>query len=141
MYAEYLRLFGFRVIEIGETSAAQALAITADVIVTGLRVAGPFDGIELIRRLRADDRTTDRPIVVLTACAWDADREAAEQAGCAAFLAKPCLPERLLGEIRRVLRKRRARSPIAGGRGRVATVRLTSGRSGDRADPPFRRRG
>jgi hypothetical protein len=33
-------------------------ALSLDVIVTGIRVPGPFDGIELVRRLRADERMT-----------------------------------------------------------------------------------
>ena len=51
---------------------------------------------------------------VLTASVWKPQRERAEAARCDVFLPKPCLPDHLLAEVRRllavsrVLRKRRA---------------------------------
>ena len=63
MYAEYLRAQRFRVIEIDNTPDALALAPTSDLVVTGIRVPGPYDGLELIRRLRADERTKHKPII------------------------------------------------------------------------------
>ena len=66
MYAEYLRIQQFRAVEIDNTADALALAPTADAVVTSIRVPGPFDGIELVRRLREDDRTKQKPLIVLT---------------------------------------------------------------------------
>lgn len=107
MYAEYLRLDGCHPIEIVDTGDGLALAVTADVIVTSIRVDGPFDGIELVRRLRDGDRTRHTPIIVLSACAFEPDQQRAFAAGCDVFLAKPCLPDRLVSEIRHVLGLRR----------------------------------
>ncbi len=104
MYAEYLRLDGFHPIEINDTADGLALAVTADVIVTGIRVGGPFDGVELVRRLRDSDGTHAMPIIVLTACALEPDQQRALAAGCDVFLSKPCLPDRLVTEIRAVLK-------------------------------------
>ena len=101
MYAEYLRNKKFAVVCPKDGASALAAAAAADVVVTALRLPGPVDGIELIRRLRSDAHAI--PIIVLTACAWDADRDRAITAGCNAFLAKPCLPSTLLAEIRRVV--------------------------------------
>src|SRR5438132_7416228 len=103
MYAEYLRLHGLHPIEIDDSADGLALAKTADVIVTGIRVVGPFDGVELVRRLRDGNGTHDKPIIVLTACAFEPDQQRALAAGCDTFLAKPCLPDRLVSEIRAVL--------------------------------------
>jgi DNA-binding response OmpR family regulator len=103
MYAEYLRLCGFHPIEISDTADGLALAVTADVVVTGIRVAGPFDGVELVRRLRDRHDTQDKPVIVLTACAFEPDQERALTAGCDVFLPKPCLPDRLASAIRVVL--------------------------------------
>jgi two-component system cell cycle response regulator DivK len=103
MYAEYLRIAEFHTVEINDTADALALAETADVIVTGVRVPGPFDGIELLRRLRADGRTKDKPIIVLTACTFQPDQQRAYSAGCDGFLPKPCLPDTLVSEIRRAM--------------------------------------
>lgn len=106
MYAEYLRSAEFHTVEIDDTADALALAGTADVIVTGIRVPGPFDGIELVRRLRAAGPTKDKPIIVLTACAFEPDQQRAFAADCDGFLPKPCLPETLLMEIRRAMENR-----------------------------------
>jgi two-component system cell cycle response regulator DivK len=104
MYAEYLQASDFTVIEVDHTADALKRATDADVLVTDVRVDGPSDGLELIRRLHRGAGTKHIPIIVLTACAFATDRQRAERAGCDAFLPKPCLPEVLLVEIRRVLR-------------------------------------
>src|SRR5258708_21218961 len=109
MYAEYLRIVGLHTVEIDDTADALALAHTADVIVTGLRVHGPFDGVELVRRLRERDGTKDKPIIVLTACAFESDQQRALAAGSDGFLPKPCLPDALLTEIQRELTMRSSR--------------------------------
>jgi two-component system cell cycle response regulator DivK len=95
------------------------LAITADVVVTGIRVPGPFDGVELVRHLRTNATTQDRPIIVLTACAFTHDERRARAAGCDVFLRKPCYPEALLAEIQRVW---------AGGTRRATAARAMPGR-------------
>lgn len=106
IYAEYLRILKFHTVEIDDTADALALAFTADVIVTDVRVSGPFDGIELVRRLRADQRTNDIAVVVLSAGLPEDDEQRAYAAGCDGFLPKPCLPDTLLTEIRRVMTSR-----------------------------------
>ena len=47
------------------------------------------DGLDLVRRLRADPRTAALPVVAVTAYAMAADRERALAAGCTGFLTKP----------------------------------------------------
>ena len=109
MYAEYLRASAFTVIEVDHTTEALARAADADVIVTDIRVWDLSDGLELIRQLRDGEGTRHTPIIVLTACVFETDRQRAERAGCDAFLPKPCLPDVLLAEIRRVLARLAAR--------------------------------
>lgn len=92
MYAEFLRYHGLAVIPVSDARDALRLAPQADIVVTGMNLDNPMDGVELVSRLRHDDCTRSTPIVVLTACAWPTDRERAEAAGCDAFLPKPCLP-------------------------------------------------
>ena len=103
MYAEYLRSYGFSVTEVDSTDAGLSAAHAADLVVTGVRVSGSFDGIELVRRLRHDDRTKATPLIVLTACTFEPDQARAYAAGCDVFLPKPCLPEVLLAEARRLI--------------------------------------
>jgi CheY-like chemotaxis protein len=63
------------------------------------------------RRLKADPRTAHIPVVALTGHALSWLLEAAERAGCEAWLTKPCLPEDLVREVRRVLEAERPERP------------------------------
>jgi DNA-binding response OmpR family regulator len=102
MYADYLRACGFMVQTADTTDDGLLRASDADVIVTEICVHGSFDGVELVGRLREADETKETPIIVLTACAFASDEQRALAAGCDVFLPKPCLPGRLLSEIRGV---------------------------------------
>jgi CheY-like chemotaxis protein len=62
-----------------------------------------MDGWEATRRLKADERTRHIPIVALTGHALAGHAEGARQAGCDAFVTKPCLPDALVAELQRVL--------------------------------------
>ena len=62
-----------------------------------------MDGWEATKRLRADARTTSIPVIVLTGHALSGTSDAAKNLGCDAFVVKPCLPEALEREIRRLL--------------------------------------
>jgi two-component system, cell cycle response regulator DivK len=103
MYAEFLRHSGIDAVAVDNGIDALAHARHVDVIVTGILLRGSMDGVELIRRLRRNGHTRPTPIIVLTACAFQPERERAERAGCNAFLPKPCLPDVLVAEVRRQL--------------------------------------
>jgi two-component system chemotaxis response regulator CheY len=61
-------------------------------------------GTEIIRQFTENPATAGRPVLVLTALVTEADRRAASDAGAAAFLPKPVLPDDVLREVRRLLR-------------------------------------
>jgi len=103
MYAEYLRYSGLAAIAVSSAEDALTFAPEADIIVTGIALDDTVDGVELVSRLRGEDGTMHKPIIVLTACAWRRERERAEHAGCDVFLSKPCLPDALLREVRLLL--------------------------------------
>ena len=127
MYAEFLRAHNFAPLEVETTDEALRAASTADVIVTGIRVPGSFDGVELVRRLRHDGATKHKALIVLTACVFEPDLSRAHAAGCDVFLPKPCLPETLLAEIQSVLhRGRELRTQSERQRLRVAKASLKS---------------
>jgi CheY-like chemotaxis protein len=65
-----------------------------------------MDGWEATRRLKMDERTRHIPIVALTGHALAGHAEGARQAGCDAFVTKPCLPDALVSEIERMLAQR-----------------------------------
>ena len=129
MYAEFLRANGFSVTEVDSTDEGLSAAHAADLIVTGVRMPGSFDGIELVRRLRDDERTKSKPLIVLTACTFEPDQSRAFAAGCDVFLAKPCLPEVLLQEARRLIdqsRRLRKRAQVVLERVRHAKATIES---------------
>jgi two-component system cell cycle response regulator DivK len=104
MYAEFLSHAGLTPIPVTTAVDALEVAPKADVVVTGLRLPGSLDGIQLIALLRRDRRTKRTPIIVLTASALQVERDRAKRVGCDAFLPKPCLPEELLREVRRLVK-------------------------------------
>ena len=102
-YADFLHRHGFLTIPVKTASQGLTAAPHADVIVTETLIPGRVDGIEFITRLKAAEHTKAIPVVVLTVCAWPAERERALHAGCDGFLTRPCPPEALLREINRAL--------------------------------------
>lgn len=60
-------------------------------------------GTEVVRRLKRDPATRDIPVVALSASVRQADKAAAVEAGCIAFLEKPVLPDDVLALVRRLL--------------------------------------
>jgi two-component system cell cycle response regulator DivK len=111
MYAEFFRHQGWLPIPVSTAGDALSVAPIADVIIAGILLSGHMDGIEFIVRLKANERTRSIPVIVLTTCAWKAERDRAESVGCDMFLAKPCLPDDLERAVRRVLARRRVPKP------------------------------
>src|SRR5687767_15823640 len=104
MYAEYLRFTGFRVAEArnGNEAIEQAFALMPDLILMDLSLPG-LDGWEATRQLKADARTRHIPVAALTGHALAGASEGAKKAGCDSFVTKPCLPDDLVIEVRRML--------------------------------------
>ena len=75
MYVEYLRFQSFTCVTAITTDDALACSKLVDAVVTGIRVEGSFDGIELVRRLRFNAATRQLPIVVLSACVFEPDQQ------------------------------------------------------------------
>jgi two-component system, cell cycle response regulator DivK len=104
MYAQQLELSGFDVIEAG--NGVDALAHTAahapDVVLMDLSLP-VLDGWEATRRIKTDARTAHIPVVALTSHDGSGELQRATRAGCDWFVPKPCPPDALVAEIRRVL--------------------------------------
>lgn len=105
MYAEHLSTHGFHpeVATNGFEALSKAAVMTPDVIVMDLNMP-QLDGWEATRRLKANDVTRGIPVIALTGLSVGDSKEAAMQAGCDGFLTKPCYPDTLTEEIRRVLK-------------------------------------
>jgi two-component system cell cycle response regulator DivK len=104
MYAEYLQFSGFRVAEAsnGNEALERAFALKPDLILMDLSLPG-MDGWEATRQLKSDERTQHIPVVALTGHALAGASDGARRAGCDSFVTKPCLPDDLVVEVRRML--------------------------------------
>ena len=63
-------------------------------------------GVEMARRLRADSRTRDIPIIMLTARTDERDKILGLESGADDYITKPFSPRELMARIRAVLRRR-----------------------------------
>jgi CheY-like chemotaxis protein len=103
MYSLYLSYSGLHVTEArtGRRALERAREERPDVVVTDIAMP-EMDGLELSRRLRAEEPTHDVPIIAVSGQASDRAR----QAGADVVLEKPCDPDRLLHAIEDVLKSR-----------------------------------
>ncbi|MDZ7855519.1 phosphate regulon transcriptional regulator PhoB [Sphaerotilus sp.] len=112
LIAIHLRHAGFEVALAAAADQAQA-AITAalpDLVLLDWMLPGGASGLDLVRRWRADIRSRELPVILLTARAQEQDKIAGLDAGADDYLVKPFSPGELLARMRAVLRRR---APLA----------------------------
>jgi two-component system, cell cycle response regulator DivK len=104
MYSAYLQFSGYRVAEAtnGLEAIEKTIELMPDIILMDLALP-KIDGWEATKRLKSDERTKHIPIVALTGHALAGFAEGAREAGCDSFVTKPCLPDALVVEVRRML--------------------------------------
>jgi len=86
----------------GETGVAMAQKELPQLILMDVQLP-KMSGLDATRALRADPRTKDIPIIVITSFALSGDREKAATAGADNYLAKPYSPRELLALVRQYL--------------------------------------
>ena len=103
-YTEVLARDGFATEQAhnGHQALEKAFATGPDLILTDIAVPG-MDGIELCRALRADERTRAVPVLAVTGYGDRHYPDRARGAGADVVLIKPCDPETLVREARRLL--------------------------------------
>ncbi len=89
-----------------------ALERLPHLIVLDLMMPG-IDGLEVTRRLRAEETTRDVPIVIVTAFAEETRAAIALEAGADLYLKKPFSPRELLAKTASLVLERRPRSRLA----------------------------
>ena len=88
-----------------EEADAAIRAALPDVLVLDWMLPGE-SGLSFARRLRADERTRELPILMLTARAMEQDKLSGLEAGADDYLTKPFSPKELAARIKAVLRRR-----------------------------------
>lgn len=113
LYSELLASAGFAVegASDGPETLQRARALLPDLVLLDLALPR-LNGIEVARQLRLDPRTREIPILAVSGHVRQKLPEAARRAGCDGFVAKPCGLDDLLGEVRRLLGRPRARPTV-----------------------------
>jgi CheY-like chemotaxis protein len=103
-FAEYLRHSGFDVRTAGDASELRALLAEVIPAAVLMDVQMPLvDGWTLTREIKANERTQQTRVLVISASIGEGFRRAADMAGADALLAKPCDPQRIVVELTRLL--------------------------------------
>ena len=82
----------------------QHLPRLPDCLISDIRMPG-MDGLELVRRIRTEERLSIIPVVLLTAKGQIQDRIAGYEAGADAYLSKPFSPEELLAIVENIVER------------------------------------
>ncbi|MFA6016354.1 MAG: phosphate regulon transcriptional regulator PhoB [Gallionellaceae bacterium] len=98
---------GFRSQTAGDAAGAMAAInrVLPDLMLLDWMLPG-ISGVELAKRLRADQRTRNIPIIMLTARTDERDKIIGLESGADDYITKPFSPRELMARIRAVLRRR-----------------------------------
>ena len=109
MLTRRLQRCGFTVCTAADGSTGVAMSISEEPDLILMDVAlGEMDGWQATRLIKADVRTSDIPIIALTAHALASDRDKSVEVGCADFDTKPVDLTRLLAKIQGCLARAKA---------------------------------
>ena len=101
LFRDVLSATGYRTLE--ATTGGQAVEVatehTPDLVLMDIQMPD-FDGVEALRRLRADERTSAIPVLAVTAQAMQGDRERFLAEGFDGYLSKPVNVRELIGTVR-----------------------------------------
>lgn len=109
---DYLEKGGYQVLTAGEGAAALMLAQQQkpDLVVLDLNLPG-MDGLEVCKQLR---RTSDVPIIMLTARVEETDRLIGLELGADDYVVKPFSPRELVARVKVILRRARGTTQASG---------------------------
>jgi two-component system cell cycle response regulator DivK len=101
LFRDVLQATGYRTLE--ATSGEEALALARehrpDLVLMDIQLPD-IDGVEVLGRLRADERTAGLPVLALTAQAMHGDRERFLEAGFDGYVSKPVNVAELLATVK-----------------------------------------
>jgi two-component system cell cycle response regulator DivK len=97
---DVLQATGYRVLE--ASTGGQALTLAAEhgpvLVLMDIRLPD-MDGVEVLSRLRMDERTASIPVLAVTAQAMKGDRERFKEAGFDGYVSKPVDIDKLLATV------------------------------------------
>jgi two-component system, cell cycle response regulator DivK len=101
LFRDVLVATGFRALEATTGGEAVDVAVehAPDLVLMDIQLPDA-DGVDVLRRLRTDDRTADIPVLAVTAQAMRGDRERFLAAGFDGYLSKPVNVGELIGTVR-----------------------------------------
>jgi CheY-like chemotaxis protein len=104
-----LELEGFEVVQAvdGQDALEKVLELAPDVMTIDVRMPR-LDGFDTVERLRADPRTSDLKIAMVTACAQASDLRRGDEVGVDAYVTKPFDPSTLVRTVRDLVARRTA---------------------------------
>jgi two-component system cell cycle response regulator DivK len=101
LFRDVLLAKGYRTLE--ATTGGEAVDLAAehepDLVLMDIQLPD-LDGVQALRRLRADERTAGIPVLALTAQAMQGDRERFLAAGFDGYLSKPVDIRELIATVR-----------------------------------------
>jgi two-component system cell cycle response regulator DivK len=102
LFRDVLSATGYRTLEAttGGEAVEMATEHAPDLVLMDIQMPD-IDGVEALRRLRADARTSSLRVLAVTAQAMQGDREHFLAAGFDGYLSKPVNVQELLGTVRR----------------------------------------
>lgn len=117
LLAHYLRKEGFNpeVAPDGETGLVMARAHKPSLIVLDILLP-KMDGLELLRKIRADGEIGATAVIMLTAKGDETDRVVGLELGADDYIPKPFSPREVVARIKAVIRRSGARPAEAGGK-------------------------
>jgi CheY-like chemotaxis protein len=103
---DVLTFKGYRIVEAetGEEGVRLARERQPRLVLMDIQLPG-IDGIETLRRLRADDLTRGIPVIAVTASAMDRDRQKIMAAGFDGYQSKPLNVREFIGAVEAILAK------------------------------------
>ena len=85
----------------GRQALAEATTETPDILILDVMLP-EMDGYEVLRQLRADERTKTLPVLMLTAKGRREDRETAIACGADLFITKPFVNSELIAAVQQL---------------------------------------
>lgn len=86
----------------GSDGLEKLYANSFDLVLTDINMSN-MDGFEFIRRVRAGEKNTSIPIIIVSTESESKDKTRGFEAGANLYIVKPCSPEMMVENIRMIL--------------------------------------